>query len=373
MLQFVNRDRRLLSRLAVQSALLILAFATGEGQQKVIVVDRPTCTQCAIELAPVATIGSRADSFSFVLEGGSFEQDSRGFLYIGPRIGSNEPGITVYDSRGKYVDVIGPRGAGPGELRYDPSKLLIVPGDTLYVFHNGAVNVFGPSRRFVRKIEFPLSSVSQAIVLRDGRMVISLFYRTPELIGIPVHVFDPTGKRIASFGPQRAVLPGPVDTRSSLLARSNVDSLVWIAGRSRYELQLWSTTGRHVRTLERQADWFKPWHGEIGDWRRHRQEPVISGVFQDSAGMLWVTLSVADADWRALPDSAPESAASDDMDRFFDTVIEVIDPRRGTVEARLRVDQYLPGLGGQGLVATMTEDSGAVPFLHIWRPILRRR
>jgi hypothetical protein len=321
----------------------------------------------------VTTIGSPTDSFSLLLSGGSFEMDSRKRLYLGPRIGRDEPGITIVDTTGKYLGAFGRRGGGPGELLYDPSRLVIGPGDTLHAFEYGAVSVFAPSGTFVRRAEFRMSSVEQVLVLGDGRMVITMFYRTPELVGIPVHVFSSEGVRLNSFG---AVRPTTVlrqtDTRGQILAKAGADTMLWVAPRSRYEISLWSVAGRHSRTLVREADWFAPWHGVLGDWRRISFPPLITGLFQDAAGYLWVTISVADRNWKPLATGDDEPLSDGVNGKYFDTILEVIDPRRGTVEARLRLDEYIPGFSSQGLIATVTEDSNAVPYLHIWRPILRR-
>ena len=90
--------------------------------------------------------------------------------------------------------------------------------------------------------------------------------------------------------------------------------------------------------------------------------PVVVGVGDWGEGLLMVVVKLADADWQPMEptreelpghESVPDSRHND----IYDTVIEILDTRLGTVLARTRVDESVVGLVGRDGFCTYAEHS----------------
>ena len=57
-------------------------------------------------------------------------------------------------------------------------------------------------------------------------------------------------------------------------------------------------------------------------------------------------------------------------DRFWDTVIEVIDPATGDILGRQRLSGYPHFFSNDGLVITHREGDSGIMVVDIWRPTL---
>lgn len=355
----------------------ILLLASGAlAQERVEIPSKPSCPNCKITLSRVATLGRVTDPGSVMLHS-RLVRDSRGQFYVAPT--SNPGEIFVYDARGRYLRSLGRRGGGPGEFEVI-TELAIARGDTVHVF-DGKLRrrtVISPDGAFVRS-SASRGTVSEAVVRVDGTIAVNLASPDPELFGLPIHILDPSGRIVRSFGAAGATAGVGVDGIRHL-ARAGRDR-IWSARTNRYELQLWDSSGRLLQTLVRDADWFQPWTKPApgAPWESP-PAPAIRSIWVDSIGRVWTVISVADKNWKPRPGqrSRGEGLARivDDagaIDRYFDTLIEVIDPEQGRVVARGRHPGHPLSFNDQGLLYGTSVGSDGDSRLTVWRVRLTRR
>ena len=61
-----------------------------------------------------------------------------------------------------------------------------------------------------------------------------------------------------------------------------------------------------------------------------------------------------------------------EKERYFDTIIGVIDPSTGQLLKSMRLDKILSGYlnGGDGLFTTRREDASGMQYVDVWRLVL---
>lgn len=90
------------------------------------------------------------------------------------------------------------------------------------------------------------------------------------------------------------------------------------------------------------------------------------------ATRLWILITVADRKWRRNLRPARRGVGAtryepSHPDGIFDTVIEVVDLKRGRLLASQRTSQFLWAFLGDGLVVRDGTGPGGVPRFSIWR------
>jgi len=56
----------------------------------------------------------------------------------------------------------------------------------------------------------------------------------------------------------------------------------------------------------------------------------------------------------------------DDFNKYYDSIVEVIDPVRGHVVGHARLDQSVTGFAGEGLVVTRELRGDGYPVVVVW-------
>lgn len=346
--------------------LLIGAFAaTVHAQESVL--KGPTCEACTISVTHVVTLGDNDRG----LVGPQFVglRDARGRYWISHPQSGDE--VVVFDARGRYVHTFGRAGEGPGEFRR--IRQMALGGDDVYLFDPrlARATVVSPDFELKRTVKV-VGDPQNVEVLPSGKMVINTSVPTRERAGFMLHLLDTEGEIERSFAEVDSVFRldyGLVGRRQ--LAMASEPGQVWVLPATEYVIQKWTTAGRMVEQLRRRVDWFEPHDLEIMPHPETPPAPVIWGVEEDSSGLLTVIVSRADAQWHEAVEPDESSIGgftwTDDWDRFFDTVIEVIDPVSKEVLASRRVDEfYWVGLGG-GHYASYKEGDDGTPQIHVWR------
>jgi len=127
-------------------------------------------------------------------------------------------------------------------------------------------------------------------------------------------------------------------------------------------LEEWDSSGRLLRTITREVEWFEPWfEPPAANAREQAPPPSPIGVYQDGEGLLWTLVHVADANWRPLPpgdvtEGGLTVTTMQQRNRLHDTMVEVIDPESGRLLSSLRLDAYVRGFAGRGIVYSYVED-----------------
>jgi hypothetical protein len=145
-----------------------------------------------VTLRPDLTIGIEDGDESLMFgEIARVDVDGRGNIYI---LDYKFRKIAVFDPEGKLLRTIAvPEGQGPREAT-DLSGIAVTPSGTLFVNDMQKVIVYGPDGEYVRTflVDFMISSIGCP--------------GTEELVAIGphggkiLHVFDPAGKLLSSFG-----------------------------------------------------------------------------------------------------------------------------------------------------------------------------
>ncbi len=328
--------------LATLSALSSL----GAQQPPQATVVQPCREACRLALVPHREYGEDAGAGMIEASRPTGWLDESGRMYIGGPPASH---VQLYGPDGSFLRRIGRSGAGPGELQHLTS--LVVMEDGLFSVldrRRGAIVTFdsaGALRSEARTRGWSPRGL-QTIHIGGPLAVHHADIPTPELVGYPLHLVNlESGEVLESFGS----LTGDYDPQSGLnhVIAQGPGRSVWLAEKYAYAIELWDSS-RLVRSLRRDADWFPQVPlAELGHGWDERPSPLIASVAADDS-LLWVAAGVADEQWEA--DSQRRDPAL-----LYDTMIEVIDWRRGRVIGSQRFDDdyfhwVRPGLLGRAVV-----------------------
>jgi hypothetical protein len=349
--------------LLVLVASLAVPSIPATGQDVVEIPRQPGCRGCSIEFQRIATLG-QADGPG-IIEGDntSAVADGRGryFLYYAYR-----PWVKVYDAQGRFIKSLGREGEGPGEFR-GVGIVRVSAGDTIHVFDgdNPTHSVFSPSLEFVRSNRLQIVPQVTGVALGGNRAVLAVPIHTPERVGLPLHLVD-RGRLVRSFGSESGAYRPDIPYFDDRAIAPASGGNLWVAHRNRYQIELWSTDGRKLREYRRSVEWFPPL---LRNWSISPNTPPptrLQQVWEDPEGRLWVKMGVADRNWRrAVRRGGPHGYTIDNDDDYLDTVIEVIEPRRGRVLASRRFPMTVQFIG-QGLMGTVVTDEDDVPYYAVW-------
>ena len=344
---------------------VLIASAQTSQQSSSPITSEVSCPTCAIDLELVASLGRPEDPV-LPLPTARIARDSFGRFYAAPTFDRGK--IAVYDASGTFLEAIGREGQGPGEFRQITS-LVVDSEDALHVFERSRHTILSADTHELRLVHTLQGNPGSIIEVSSGQLVVQQLAAAP---GSPlIAVVDAEGDVITSFLP----IGDTSDRwdRVRVLGRSTGDR-VWVAPKNEFRIELWSLNGVRLLVLERDADFFEPWRGyDRLEPARKPPRPRVHSVHQDAAGRVWVMIAVAAEDWAPAP-AAAEGPVTGQSTRarlqLWDTIIEVLDPSRGTVLARRRVSGLLPTFkGASGLIHTVRA-SADVDVIDVWQPRL---
>jgi hypothetical protein len=289
--------------------------------------------------------------------------------------------VAVFSRSGQLHATFGRAGQGPGELSSDVLLLSPGPGDTIHVVDYSRWLVFAPgSFAFVRSVNLGIEPTSFTIVDSGGNrgdMIAAYPSRVATGVLHAVHLISArTGTVIRSFD-----APPPDELRDALDSSRSIgwyDGAVWSSARNRVRVRMELLDGSRSVEWFRSAGWF-PGSGQerLGAPFIERPQPKAWSVIP-GAEVLWVHATVADEHWKPAAKSLSDPALREvirtaDMNRFYDSIIELIDRRSGTVVAALRNDAILaPVHGDSSLVhRKIVTDQGDI-VIQILRISLQR-
>lgn len=344
--------------------LLVSGGPVG-GQSVIHVPSQPSCPECEIRLEQVVVLGDREGPGTVDHETPVVKRDSRGRYYMSYPGGAS---VKVFGPDGSYLTTIGRRGKGPGEFE---GIIAVRPsvGDSIHVFDINLMrlSVFGPDYSFVRSDIMDIRPSFEVLELPRRRWLVNAVHRSPERIGLPLHVLDARGHVLSSFGSETGA--SRPDRGLEVRRRTAVtgDGSVWAAKTHEYVVELWTLDGTRVAELRRQAAWF-PRQDDGRAYADRPPRPILSQVQQDPSGLLWVTVFIADPNWRdAIELGGSHGFQIADRDGYRDTVIDVIDPEAGTLMASRRIPQVLRQFVDAGLVGQTVYEDDLTPRFVVWR------
>lgn len=349
---------------------MVVALSSGGAQQLVRVPDRITCLVCRIEVIPKGDLEEAAEAGDLTSEVRSAVTLADGGFLIAQF--SPKMGLPLrFDAGGRYRGPVSRSGSGPLEFRH-ASHLSAYRGDSVLVMDEMLlrVSVLSPLGQVVRSVRQPeLARSRDAVAFPDGQVLATKEGLTRQASGDPLQLYSAELVPLRGFGgAKHATAPGAWTGFTRRVAVAP-DGSIWAVPVGNYVLEQWSRDGRLLRSLQRDAPWFGPRWAGIPDDPRSPAPAFVQGMRIDSLGLLWVFSSVPDAHWRnayGAPVTMPmrngrggTSYPIERMDKYGDTMIEVIDVERAVVIARRRIDEVVSALfGGDRAVATGSgEDS----------------
>ena len=340
-----------------------------------VVRDAPACATCSLVVSAVVELGDREGPGIVAQLNAPYAlarvvRSDDGDYYVPAHLGDGR--LLRFSSEGVFRDAIGRRGEGPGE--YDLPVLVVGSADDLTILDPLTARLTTIRGGEVATWRLPLR-LDALDVFPDGRHVYNALSFESESNWHPIHVYDPASRRItSSLGDEGAraarMDPGIPELRRRVAAAA--DGNIWAARSNRYRIDKWSPDGDHILRIERDAPWFRPWEEWPGVDYEVRPPAAVVGVRDWGGGLLMVVVRLADANWRPILPTLEvlpghETIPASRNEELYDTVIEVLDTRSGTVLARTRVDERVVGLVGRDGFCSYAEHSDlGEPKYVVW-------
>ncbi|MEX2529364.1 MAG: 6-bladed beta-propeller [Gemmatimonadota bacterium] len=340
--------------------LAALLPAAVYGQPTPEVLSAVSCESCEVVLVPTVTLGDEDGPGMLEFERSLLAADARGRYYV---YGGGSPYVWVFGSDGELIRRVGNRGEGPGEF-LRTAGVAVDPHDSVYVF-DGALrrmSVFTPDLEFGRTASVEFSGGKGVFLGVD--LVVNAGIRTPERVGYPLHIVEPTGETRNSFGP----IPGAVfrPDLADIIEQRAIgvagEDAVWAGRINEYLLEKWDRDGTLRRSISRETEWFPAW------WE-HEDGPPTTHIrdLQQTGDTLWVMIMVPGQDWQdAVRQVDGGRRVVEDRQRYQDTIIEAIDLTDGTVLVSSRIETPLGGFAGPNQVYGWPTEVFDPVAVHLW-------
>jgi hypothetical protein len=344
------------------TVFLLFAGAPASSQGAVArIPGAPACAGCRIELTKVATVGKGDDPILLV---------AYSTLHRGPRnaiIATNTIGGSdafIFDSTGRFLREIGRQGQGPGEFSGWPFFLGMGRGDSL-LFRDRAnrYSIFAPSLEFARLLRYTGPSALRMTPLPNGTFVNGLRPLPRQAFTHPLQLVSSDGEVIKLFGAIDATeTEACVYCADRHFAPSLDNNSVWVARRSRYEIQRFSLAGVPELSLTVTGS---PW---MRDWTILPTAPFteIDDVADAGNGRVWVIgrVPAANAKTFVRPNTAAWGVR---FEQTRATIVEIIDTRRGVVLASRKFENEMYFLLDHQHVVRQRESAEGIFSFDVYR------
>jgi hypothetical protein len=353
----------------VCAALTVVTMSSAVRAQRpaaVHIPDEPSCVRCTITVTPVTRLGLDAGPGALNGRPMGLSVDSRGRFWV---INEGEP-PAVFGPRGAFLQLVGTRGAGPGEFGWPNDAIQL--GDSMLVVDRNRVTVIGPDLKATRTIGFGEPTGRIVIISWPTNVFRNGFATASKPAGSILHHVDfaaPVARIVSSFGPvATGGVMGSAEV-SQVVARAG-GKRMWSSYWKRYSVTLWNADGTAVQSFDRSPPWFTGKDpGGIGT-PTTPPSPSLTALYEDAAGLLWVFVSVPAPTWRlGWPKMAPGQREAAGrlfgFDKMFRTTVEVIDPKLNRVVARRTLDGYVSHVLPDGRAAMYSQGMNDIPRVSI--------
>ena len=344
-----------------KTALLVVGLAAmGVALQYISVAMRPGprlgqepteitrgCTDCRLVFDTLAVLGDVTGPGMIDFETVALSVDDEGRYYV---LVQESQVVQVFSAEGQYLRRLGGFGEGPGEFQW-PQAMHVDGGGRIILADRilARLTVFGADGSVESTARLGgLAAGFEVFPMPGDSVLLSGHSFEPSIYGLPVHVLAPDGQPVRSFGERGgAIMSRDPYVLERRLALENGGRL-WVASKNEYRVELWSITGSRLSTMTMDVDWFDP--VETPRDSRQAPRPILASMRQDEGGLLWLKFSVAGDRWQdALArDDGEEYWRVIDEDVYWTTIIDVINPSTGRLEARARVPGGFSNLFGKG-------------------------
>jgi hypothetical protein len=247
------------------------------------------------------------------------------------------------------MHALGRTGQGPGEY-YNPWSMLVLGRDSILIMdHNRRGTLLDSTLT-------PREYMTLPMLLRDPIVV-----RWPDIVvghgRMPYH--ESKGplyqwsfvNKAPTIVKQFTLLNVEVHPELTLYSSHNFSTprnfRFWAGWQNRYALGEFDVELARRRLLERAPTWFTGTSTPRSyNWKTEPPPPYLAGIEQDEDGFLWAFVHVAAPNWKEAWPQVPAGVAEIPSSRIqhellYMTRLEVIDPRRARVVARIDLPRYL--------------------------------
>ncbi len=291
------------------------------------------CSGCTISVVELGVVGN--DSLRPTLDA-RLATDGDSLIAVAPLQGRGAIGVFAFNGALRRQLPLPPEWRTVSALEFLDEGLLAIMSE-----QRTRVLTLSLDGKVDREVSVPPNT--HRFLSSANALIVNAELRTGDGLGFPLHLLTDDGKVAKSFGAKdETVVPREENHWRRRLALSRSGS-VWSANPDTYKLELWNTRGILLRQLQRKSPWWDSTASGANPARFATEKPQaeLISMWEDSTGLLWTQLKVAAREWHPL--SQKEIARRHDApfqlgeyDEFFDTVIEVIDPAKGTLLASAR-------------------------------------
>ncbi len=256
--------------------------------------------------------------------------------------------VKVFDAAGEYMGEVGRAGEGPLEWD-DAMPVHTDPEGRVHIFDNGNLrhSVVGPDFALIEDERLP-GIIDAVRPLADGeRWVLNMEHATPNARDLPLHIL--LGAEITgSFG-GRIVLANDRSASTQfhrIITTDAADRTFSSPVYRRYEIEVWSDTGRRITGFLEPEFNDPPRDPEAPESADNPPSSTIRALRVDSEDRLWVLSWQLRDDWLDMMEErrGPDGRVTLEMKPGLETIdrmdgqIDVIDLTAATVIARRRME-----------------------------------
>jgi hypothetical protein len=350
--------------MAASAAALVLLAGCGSGPSAAA----DDCLDCAIRLQYVATLGEGTGEGALDEQIQFVARDDRGRFIVTSNV---EALPFLYDSTGTYLGRLGSEGEGPGQFK--AAAAVHTAADSLYVLDRGQgrLLVFDGELSFVRTIT-GLAPYSVAVPLPGGRFMANNSMPT----GAPLTVYDAQGGVVATAGDTVVADPGSAYLHQPRAIALSSSGGAWtVKRRFRPIVHEWNDHGELLREFPLDVDWFEPYETVQNPGPEFRPTPIVTGIWEDDSGRVWITGLAADERWASgfgeprKGEGGIEYHPIEDPALVMDAYVRALHPRTGEVLYQRRFDRIFHSFGS-GLVVEPRPDDLGFQALAVYRVTL---
>jgi hypothetical protein len=275
--------------------------------------------------------------------------------------------VLAYSATGALLRTIGRAGQGPGEFR-DISALAVGRGDTLFVNEASTHRITAIAPDYsIGRLTLTGMEVFSFLPAAGGHTIVHGMARDGAGTARPLHVLDPKGQMLASFGPATTKdsvgMPGQAFVIS---ASTTAAGTFWVntMGTVPVSASLWTESGAILTALTGTPKWVSS-NANAGVYR----------IWDSGDGLLWLFGSIRDPNWRQSPRAGTGFethgfALRDDPGAKYDGTIDIIDLRSGKYLVSTRLPAPLDPLGNGFVFQRRLRDDG-VMIIDVFRATVR--
>ena len=349
--------------LHVRATALCLCLVPSLGAQNLTRIAPDKCNECKIE---VVSRGNLALKSVELVRSVRARRMPTGYTVITDAFGRGT--YVVVDSQGRVISTRSASGGGPGEFRQidfvEPCR-----GDSLLVYDGVARRFSVLTRRGEYWRSFPFLGLVSSAVCTPQQIVLwggspNKPRGTTRLI-----VMDYTGNVVVEHEAQLSDgTTGGFMRAYRLLAMAGSNTALTIPAES-YALEQFDLTDGSQRILVRELDWFprRPTGSQrLPPWVA-RPTPRVSSFQIDREGRLWTLIVAAHPNWKKADQFSLQKPPSlNEKEKYFQAIVEVVDPRTATAIASVQLPGSVTGFLDDSTVYALRERDDGTLAIAVW-------